>query len=130
MAIASRGEGGVGGGKGPGGYSYRSSELTLAEKRALKKQNRSAESMKNKDLDQFEKGRIARQRAKLAAEAELKAKLKAAETKGKIKGAAGTAGVGIAAIAVAKDKKKSAPAKSADAAKAAADAKALKGKKR
>ncbi len=113
MAISSRGEMGVGGGsRGPGGYSYRSSELTTAEKRAMTKQNKAAESMKNKDLDKLEKGRITRA-AKKAADAAAKAKaLKKAETKGKIKGAAATVGLGSAmklATFTKEDKNKSKP---------------------
>jgi len=100
-----------GSGKGPGGYSYRGSELSAAEKRALVKQNKSAESMKNKDLDKFEKGRKNRA-AKKVRDAAIKAKeLKAAETKGKIKGAAATVGVGVGALAVAKNEKKKATEK-------------------
>jgi hypothetical protein len=114
MAISNRGEMGVGGGsrgpaRGPGGYSYRGSELTAAEKRALVKQNKSAQSLKNTDLDKLEKGRAARA-AKKAADAAAKAKaLKKAETKGKIKGAAATVGLGSAmklATFTKEDKKK------------------------
>jgi hypothetical protein len=97
MAISSRGEIGVGGGsKGPGGYSYRGSELTAAEKRALVKQNKSAQSLKNTDLDKLEKGRAARAAAKAAAAAAKAKAIKKAETKGKIKGAAATVGLGSA----------------------------------
>ena len=110
--LASQGGGSPrGAGKGPGGYSYRSSELTLSEKRAMTKQNKSAESMKNKDLDKYEKG-VAARAAQKAAAADAAAKaLKIANKKGMIKGAATTVAVGAAAklAAAANDKKKPTP---------------------
>jgi hypothetical protein len=57
MAQTNRPEGLSGGGRGPGGYSYRASELSAAERRALVKQNKSAESLKNKDLDKMDKNK-------------------------------------------------------------------------
>ena len=110
MAISSRGEMGVGGGsRGPGGYSYRSSELTAAEKRALVKQNKSAQSLRNTDLDKLEKGRKQRAEKKERDKAAEKKALKKSELKGKIKGAAATVGLGSAlklATFTKEDKKK------------------------
>ena len=110
MAISSRGEMGVGGGsRGPGGYSYRGSELTAAEKRALVKQNKSAQSLRNTDLDKLEKGRKQRAEKKERDKAAEKKALKKSELKGKIKGAAATVGLGSAlklATFTKEDKKK------------------------
>jgi len=92
MATANRIEGIAGGsGRGPGGYSYRGSELSAAERRALVKQNKSAESLKNKDLDKLEKNKA---RYKAQKEATAKRILQEKKT---VAGKAGVAGVALGA---------------------------------
>ena len=94
MATANRIEG-IGGGSGrgtSGAISVRSKSVDTGTKRMVTKQNKAAESYKIKDLDKLEKGRIARQKAKLAAEAAAKKQ----SNKDKAKGAAAATG-GIAA---------------------------------
>lgn len=93
MAAASRIEGIAGGGRGPGSYSYRGSELTAAERRALTKQNKSAESLKNKDLDKMDKNKAAYAKQKAAT-----AKQNLQEKKA-VAGKAGVAGVALGAVA-------------------------------
>jgi len=108
MAAASRIEGIAGGGRGPGGYSYRSSELSAAERRALKKQNKSAESLKNKDLDQMDKNKAAYAKQKAARAEQLKGAYKVGKKVGATAGLAG--GVVVGAVAQkAVDKAKSKP---------------------
>jgi hypothetical protein len=88
MATANRIEGiGGGTGRGSGAISVRSKSVDTGTKRMVKKQNKAAESYKIKDLDTLEKGRIARQKAKLAAEAAAKKQ----SNKDKAKGAAAKA---------------------------------------
>jgi hypothetical protein len=94
MATSNRIEGIAGGsGRGPGGYSYRGSELSAAERRALVKQNKSAESLKNKDLDKLEKNKA---RYKTQKEATAKRILQEKKT---VAGKAGVAGVALGAVA-------------------------------
>jgi hypothetical protein len=93
MAQTNRPEGLSGGGRGPGGYSYRSSELTAAERRALVKQNKSAESLMNKDLDKLEKNK-ALYKAQKAAKAK-----KILQDKKAAVGKAGILGVAVGAAA-------------------------------
>jgi hypothetical protein len=101
MAAANRIEGIAGGGRGPGSYSYRGSELTAAERRALTKQNKSAESLKNKDLDKMDKNKA---RYKAQKEATAKRILQEKKTAA---GKAGVAGVALGAVAqMAVDKAK------------------------
>jgi hypothetical protein len=95
--------GGGRGGSGSGGISVRSKSVDAGTKRMVKKQNKAADSYKIKDLDALEKGRIARQKAKLAAEAAAKKQ----SNKDKVKGAAAaTAGIagGLAVVGGAKAK--------------------------
>lgn len=104
MASANRIEGIAGGGRGPGGYSYRSSELSAAERRALVKQNKAAESLKNKDLDKLEKNK-----ARYKAQKESTAK-RILQEKKTVAGKAGVAGVALGAAAqMAIDKAKAKP---------------------
>ena len=108
MASANRIEGIAGGGRGPGGYSYRSSELTAAERRALKKQNKSAESLKNKDLDKMDKNKAAYAKQKAARAEQLKGAYKVGKKVGATAGLAG--GIVVGAVAQkAVDKAKSKP---------------------
>ena len=109
MASANRIEGIAGGsGRGPGGYSYRSSELTAAERRALKKQNKAAESLKNKDLDKMDKNKAAYAKQKAARAEQLKGAYKVGKKVGATAGLAG--GVVVGAVAQkAVDKAKSKP---------------------
>lgn len=94
MASANRIEGiGGGSGRGTGGYSYRGSELSAAERRALVKQNKAAESLKNKDLDKLEKNKA---RYKTQKEATAKRILQEKKT---VAGKAGVAGVALGAAA-------------------------------
>ena len=93
MAQTNRPEGLSGGGRGPGGYSYRGSELSAAERRALVKQNKSAESLKNKDLDKLEKNK-ALYKAQKAAKAK-----KILQDKKAAAGKAGVLGVAVGAAA-------------------------------
>jgi hypothetical protein len=94
MAAASRIEGIAGGGRGPGSYSYRGSELTAAERRALTKQNKSAESLKNKDLDKMDKNKAAYAKQKAARAAELKGVYKSGQKVGATKAVTGVAILG------------------------------------
>lgn len=63
------GGGGSGRGGNAGGFSYRASELRPAERRVMREQNRSAESMKNKNLDAMDSAKKAAQTRKLNQEA-------------------------------------------------------------
>ena len=115
MATANRIEG-IGGGTGRGsvGVSVRSKSVDTGTKRMVKKQNKAAESYKIKDLDALEKGRIARAKAKLAADAAAKKQ----SNKDKAKGAAAaTAGIatGLAVVGGAKAKADSKPTPKANA---------------
>ncbi len=92
---------------GPGrglGVSVRSGSVDAGTKRMVKKQNKSAESYKIKDLDALEKGRAQRAAAKKAAEAAAKKKT----NKDMVKGATAATG-GIAAGLVILEKAKSKP---------------------
>jgi hypothetical protein len=110
MASANRIEGIGGGGRGPGGYSYRSSELTAAERRALKKQNKAAESLKNKDLDKMDKNKAAYAKQKAARAEQLKGAYKVGKKVGATAGLAGGVVVGaVAQKAVDKAKSKTKP---------------------
>jgi len=108
MSAASRIEGIAGGGRGPGGYSYRGSELSAAERRAMVKQNKSAESLKNKDLDKTDKNKINYAKQKQARADQLEGSYKVGKLEGKVKATA--AGLPIvaatAAIAYEAGKKK------------------------
>jgi hypothetical protein len=107
MATANRIEGIAGGsGRGPGGYSYRGSELSAAERRALVKQNKSAESLKNKDLDKLEKNKARYKAQKEARAKQLEGSYKVGKRVGATKGI--IAGVAVGAVAQkAVDKSKS-----------------------
>jgi hypothetical protein len=99
---------GAGGRGGSGAVSVRSKSVDTGTKRMVTKQNKAAESYKIKDLDKLEKGRIARQKAKLAAEAAAKKQ----SNKDKAKGAAAaTAGIaaGMTVVGGAKAKSDSKP---------------------
>jgi len=87
MSSASRIEGIAGGGRGPGGYSYRGSELTAAERRSMVKQNKSAESLKNKDLDKMDKNKANYAKQKQARADQLEGSYKVGKTEGKVKAA-------------------------------------------
>ena len=110
MASANRIEGISGGGRGPGGYSYRGSELSAAERRALVKQNKAAESLKNKDLDKMDKNKAAYAKQKAARAEQLKGAYKVGKKVGATAGLAGGVVVGaVAQKAVDKAKSKSKP---------------------
>ena len=102
--------GGARGGSGRGrvSVSTRSSELDSKTKSTVKKQNKAAESYKIKDLDKLEKGRIARQKAKLEAEAAAKKKSNKDKAKGAAAATAGIAG-GLVVVGGAKAKADSKP---------------------
>ena len=107
MATANRIEG-IGGGSGrgtSGAISVRSKSVDTGTKRMVTKQNKAAESYKIKDLDKLEKGRIARQKAKLAAEAAAKKKSNKDMAKG---AAAATAGIAAGMTIVSAPKAKAA----------------------
>ena len=110
MASANRIEGIAGGsGRGSaGGYSYRASELTAAERRILTKQNKSANSLKAKDLDKLDKNKAAYAKQKAARAEQLKGAYKVGKKVGATAGLAG--GVVVGAVAQkAVDKAKSKP---------------------
>lgn len=113
MASANRIEGiGGGSGRGTGGYSYRGSELSAAERRALVKQNKAAESLKNKDLDKMDKNKAAYAKQKAA-----KAK-KILQDKRAVAGKAGALGIAVGAagqMAIEKAKAKPKPTPKAKA---------------
>ena len=93
MATANRIEGIGGGSRGPGGYSYRSSELEPAERRMIKKQNKAAESLKAKDLDAVDKNKAKYQQQKQTRADQLEGSYQAGKVEGKVK-------AGLAAIPV------------------------------
>ena len=100
MASANRIEGIAGGsGRGPGAYSYRGSELSAAERRALVKQNKSAESLKNKDLDKMDKNKAAYAKQKEARAKQLEGSYKVGKRVGATKGLAAGAALGAVAQA-------------------------------
>lgn len=111
MATANRIEGiGGGSGRGSGAISVRSKSVDTGTKRMVTKQNKAAESYKIKDLDKLEKGRIARQKAKLAAEAAAKKKSNKDMAKGAAAATAGiAAGMTVVGGAKAKADSKSKP---------------------
>jgi hypothetical protein len=89
--------------------SYKGKELTKAEKKKIKEQNKAAESMKSKDLDKVDSGKKAAATRKLRQEeredfAYGKGK-KVGDTLGKIKGSVATATV-VATGKVILDKNK------------------------
>ena len=125
MATANRIEG-IGGGSGRGtngrlsapprgpkppkekepAISVRSKSVDTGTKRMVTKQNKAAESYKIKDLDKLEKGRIARQKAKIAADAAAKKK----SNKDMAKGAtAATGGIAAGLVIIEKAKSKTKP---------------------
>jgi len=99
---------GAGGRGGSGAISVRSKSVDTGTKRMVKKQNKAADSYKIKDLDALEKGRIARQKAKLAAEAAAKKQSNKDKAKGAAAATAGIAG-GLAVVGGAKAKADSKP---------------------
>ena len=100
-------------GRGQLGVSVRSNSVDAGTKRAVKKQNKAADSYRIKDLDQLEKGRAQRAKKKLEDAAKKAKELKKAEVKGMVKGATATVGLGTAAklTIAANDKKKKADKK-------------------
>ena len=86
--------------------SVRSKSVDTGTKRMVTKQNKAAESYKIKDLDKLEKGRIARAKAKLAADAAAKKK----SNKDMAKGAtAATGGIAAGLVIIEKAKSKTKP---------------------
>jgi hypothetical protein len=107
VATANRIEGiGGGSGRGPIGVSVRSKSVDTGTKRMVKKQNKAAESYKIKDLDALEKGRIARAKAKLSADAAAKKKTNKDMAKG---AAAATGGIAAGLVILEKAKSKTKP---------------------
>ena len=74
-------------------FSHRGSELSKAERTAIREQNAAANSLKSKDLDAVERGKKGADTKRFNDEASRKALIK------KVAGAAGSAGIAAGAVA-------------------------------
>jgi hypothetical protein len=90
--------------------SYRGKELTKAERKKIREQNKAAESAKSKDLDKVEAAKRAAKTRKLRQEEKedyaFMLGKKKGEKSGKVKGAAATAVLGSAIYSLGEKKKK------------------------
>ena len=80
--------------RGAGGYSYRSSELSSAERRVLTKQNKAAKSLQAKDLDKLDKNKVNYAKQKEARKEQLKGAYKTGQKVGATKAVIGVATLG------------------------------------
>jgi hypothetical protein len=90
--------------------SYRGKELTKAERKKIREQNKAADTMKSKDLDKVESAKKAAKTRKLRQEEREDYAFmlgnKRGEKTGKVKGAAATAVLGSAIYSLGEKKKK------------------------